>query len=98
MSEDEIASLITYLALNPTAGDEMVGTGGCRKVRLAGRGKGKSGGYRTITFFTGAELPVFLLTVFSKGERSDLTQTEKQALRDITQDIVRTYRTKATGR
>jgi hypothetical protein len=95
MSENEIDSLVTYLAINPTAGDEMVGTGGCRKVRLAGRGKGKSGGYRTVTFFTGAEMPVFLLTVFSKGERADLTQNEKRTLKNITQDIVRTYRIKA---
>jgi hypothetical protein len=95
MSENEIDSLVTYLAINPTAGDEMVGTGGCRTVRLAGRGKGKSGGYRTVTFFTGAEMPVFLLTVFSKGERADLTQNEKRTLKNITQDIVRTYRIKA---
>ena len=29
------------------AGDEIPGTGGYRKFRVAGRGKGKSGGYRT---------------------------------------------------
>ena len=44
MSEDEIDNLIDFLAVNPTAGVEIAGTGGCRKVRLAGRGKGKSGG------------------------------------------------------
>jgi hypothetical protein len=40
-------------------------------------------------------MPVFLLTVFSKGERADLTQNEKRTLKNITQDIVRTYRIKA---
>jgi hypothetical protein len=55
------------------AGDEIPGTGGCRKLRVAGRGKGKSCGYRTITFYSGESMPVFLLTVFSKGERSDLS-------------------------
>jgi hypothetical protein len=68
MSEEEIEDLISYLAENPMAGDEMEGTGGCRKVRVAGRGKGKSGGYRTVTFYSGENLAVFLITVFGKGE------------------------------
>jgi hypothetical protein len=43
MTEREIESLVDVLATNPTTGNEMPGTGGCRKVRVAGRGKGKSG-------------------------------------------------------
>jgi hypothetical protein len=34
-----------------TAGDLMVGTGGARKFRMPGGGKGKRGGYRVITYF-----------------------------------------------
>jgi hypothetical protein len=49
LTEEEIDDVVSYLAENPLAGDEIAGTGGCRKVRIAGRGKGKSGGYRTIT-------------------------------------------------
>jgi hypothetical protein len=92
MTEDEITALVDFLAENPTAGEQMAGTGGCRKVRVAGRGKGKSGGYRTITFYTGEHLPVFLLTVFSKGEKANLTRTERNALHDITRAIVFEYR------
>jgi len=66
MSEDEIQVLVDFLAEN--AGDVMAGTGGCRRVRVAGRGKGKRGGYCTITFYTGEYLLVFLITVFGKGE------------------------------
>ena len=91
MSGDEIDDFIDFLAANPTAGVEIAGTGGCRKVRLASRGKGKSGGYRIITFFTGARLPVFLLTVFSKGERSNLSKAECNDLRAITKAIVAEY-------
>lgn len=61
-------------------------------MRVAGRGKGKSGGYRTITFFTGETLPVFLLTVFSKGDRANLTKAERDKLRDVTKAIVEEYR------
>jgi hypothetical protein len=48
MVEDEIDELVDLLAGNPTAGAEISGTGGCRKVRFARRGRGKSGGYRII--------------------------------------------------
>lgn len=92
MTEDEIAAMISYLSDNPTAGDPIVGSGGCRKLRVAGRGKGKSGGYRTITFYSGAEMPVFLLAVFSKGERANLSKAERNDLAKLTATIVAAYR------
>lgn len=92
MSEAEITDLVSYLAMNPMAGDEIRGTGGCRKVRVAGRGKGKSGGFRTITFYSGAQTPVFLLAVYSKGERTNLSQGERNALAMVAKDIVAEYR------
>ena len=92
LSDDEIDELVTHVSNHPDAGDEIKGTGGCRKFRWPGRGKGKSGGYRTITFYSGADLPVFLLTVFGKGERSDLSQAERNALRQMTRTLVSEYR------
>lgn len=91
MTEEEISNLVDMLAANPEAGDVIKGTGGCRKVRVAGRGKGKSGGYRTITFFSGPNLPLFLITVFSKGECDDLSQSERNLLSKITSQIVEVY-------
>jgi hypothetical protein len=44
MTDVERQDAINQIAANPAAGDLMVGSGGCRKVRVAGRGKGKSGG------------------------------------------------------
>ena len=87
MSEDEVADLVTYLAFNPTAGDAVSGTGGCRKLRWQGRGKGKSGGYRTITFYSGEMCPVYLLTVFGKGEKANLSKGERNALAKIAKAI-----------
>ena len=74
------------------AGDDIPGTGGARKVRFAGRGKGKSGGYRVVTFYSGPDIPVFLLNVFAKGDRIDLTKAERNELREILSGIVATYR------
>jgi hypothetical protein len=50
-TNEERARLVDYLAANPTVGDEIVGSGGLRKVRFAMEGRGKSGGARVIYFF-----------------------------------------------
>lgn len=93
MSEDDIADLVSHLSKHPDAGEELQGTGGCRKLRFAIRGnnKGRSGGVRVITFFTGSAMPVFLLTVFGKSQKVNLTKAERNGLKSITTQIVRTY-------
>ncbi len=96
LSEKEIDAIVNFLAENPDAGDEMAGTGGCRKFRWPGRGKGKSGGYRTVTFYSGELMPVFLITVFGKGEKSNLTAKECGKLKALTKQIAEEYRGNVT--
>lgn len=93
MADEDIADLVDYLAEHPDAGEELQGTGGCRKLRFAIRGnnKGKSGGVRVITFFSGATLPVFLVTVFGKSQKVNLTKAERNTLKSITVQIIGTY-------
>ena len=81
LSQTERDEIVDHIARNPTAGQIMPGTGGARKIRLAGRGKGKSGGFRIITFFGGIDIPVFLLSVYAKAQKIDMTQSERNALR-----------------
>ena len=88
LTEDERADIITLVAINPDLGDIIPGTGGCRKARIPGRGRGKSGGYRLITFYSGAGVPVFLLTVFGKGEKANLSGAEKNTLAKLTKMLV----------
>ncbi len=76
-------------------GVEIRGTGGCRKFRFAGRGKGKSGGYRVVTFFTGESLPVYLITVFGKDMKDNLSDAEANELKKLTKQIVLAYAAKA---
>ena len=92
ISEAEAREIVDVLAADPAAGDEIAGTGGCRKIRFAGRGKGKSGGYRVVTFYSGKAIPLFLLTMFGKGERSDLSPAERNALKALTKALVAAYR------
>ncbi len=89
---DEAAQIVAIIAAAPEAGDLIVGTGGARKVRIAGRGKGKSGGYRIITYFAAKDVPVFLLALISKGERADLSQAERNALKVELASLADDYR------
>lgn len=82
--QEEMTAAVDFVANQPEAGEIMQGTGGVRKARLAGRGKGKSGGYRIVWYFGGEDIPVFLLTVFGKGEKANLSQGERNALRVLT--------------
>ena len=81
MTEAERGAAVDFIAANPEAGDIIQGTGGCRKVRIAKEGKGKSGGYRVVTYFINGDRPVYLLTVISKGKQANLTGKQKNELR-----------------
>ena len=87
LSDDEHAALIGFLAANPYAGDEIVGTGGVRKVRFAARGKGKSGGVRVIYYVVDDDSPVFALLIYAKNERADLSPERRAAVRTFAEAI-----------
>jgi hypothetical protein len=57
-----------------------------------GRGKGKSGGYRVITYFAAADVPVVLLALVSKGQRADISQADRNALRAELSGFAADYR------
>lgn len=93
LSDGERLTIVAWIAANPAGGDVIEGTGGARKVRFAGRGKGKSGAYRVITFFSGTDIPVFLLNIFAKNEKTDLTPKERRVLKSVLADMVEIYKT-----
>lgn len=90
--------IVDHLSRRPDAGDLIPGTGGARKVRLRGRGHGKSGGFRVITAYANDRTPVFLLSVFAKGDRIDLSAAERKQLAEIIDRIVEAYRDERMGR
>ena len=92
LSEDEISGIIVEISKGPLLGDLIPRTGGARKRRFAGRGKGKSGGYRTVSYYAGSDVPVLMLALVSKGERADLSEAERNVLRKELSGYVRDYR------
>lgn len=95
LTDKEREDIALWVAENPDAGDVIEGTGGARKVRFAGKGKGKSGGYRVITFYSGTDIPVFLLNVFAKNEKTDLSQKERNAMKKVLSDLATAYRARS---
>ena len=90
MGDEERSAVVDTVAADPTAGEIMPGCGGARKLRIARPGKGKSGGYRVITYFGGDDVPVFLLTVFGKNEKANLNKAERNALAALTKRLTDT--------
>ena len=93
-SEEEKAAVIQFLAENPLAGDEIVGTGGVRKVRFAASGRGKSGGARIIYYYLDGEMPLYALLAYPKNAKTNLTPDEKKAVRALVAALKRTRRKK----
>jgi mRNA-degrading endonuclease RelE of RelBE toxin-antitoxin system len=83
LNDEEFRNLQDLLLHDPEAGDVIEGTGGLRKLRFGNskRGKGKRGGLRLIYFWWEQGRQIWLFTVYSKGEVSDLTQSDKKLLK-----------------
>ena len=91
-SEDERSDIVALLAADPECGDVIRGTGGFRKVRVARKGMGKSGGARIVYIWRNEKFPVFLITVFPKNEKENLSMAERNTLRKRADSIFETYR------
>ena len=76
LSEDSREALAIYLALYPTAGVVIQGSGGLRKLRWESRHGGKRGGLRLIYFNRLNSGRIFLVTIFSKRRRENFSNKE----------------------
>ncbi len=88
LSEEEKSDLIAYLSENPQSGVLIQNTGGIRKLRWARSGAGKSGGVRVIYYFHSEIMPLYLLTVFGKNEKANISMKEKQVLSGLVKELV----------
>ena len=86
LSDEEYKRLQEVLLMRPEAGDLIPGSGGLRKLRWRTAGKGKRGGLRTIYYWDVPLEACYMLLVYKKSEKSDLTQQQVQALRKIVEE------------
>jgi hypothetical protein len=89
LTEEEISACSELIAYDPDCGEIMQGTGGVRKLRIALAVRGKRGGARVVYYFHNESIPVFLLDVFAKNEKDNLTKAERNAMAELTQVLAR---------
>jgi hypothetical protein len=84
----ERSEIINYLAAHPKAGDLLEGANGVRKLRWGRGSQGKSGGVRVIYYVHSELMPLYLLTLFAKNERANLTKAERNDLGELVDVLV----------
>ena len=82
-SDDERFEFVDFIARNPEAGDLIPASGGVRKVRWGRRGGGKRGGVRVIYFYHDPGMPLYLLMVYAKARRDDLSPDARRTVQGL---------------
>lgn len=82
LSVEDHRQLQLRLLEQPDRGDLIKGSGGLRKLRWAGSGKGKRGGLRVIYYLWRGDT-AFLLFAYPKNEQEDLTPSQAKLLKNL---------------
>lgn len=85
MDDDEFQELLSFLLDNHEYGDTISHTGGCKKIRWSRQGMGKRGGVRVIYYIKLASGRVYLVLIYPKNVKDDLTESEKILLKTLSQ-------------
>ncbi|WP_314141144.1 type II toxin-antitoxin system RelE/ParE family toxin [Buttiauxella noackiae] len=72
-------------------GDTIRNTGGCQKIRWNRPGSGKRGGVRVIYYAVTAKGRLYLLTIYAKNVKDDLSEAEKAVLRRLTEHLEQAF-------
>lgn len=76
LTDDDLRRLELEILKNPKAGKVIEGTGSLRKLRFASEGKGKSGSARVCYVDFVVKETVYLITVYPKNEKDNLSKAE----------------------
>jgi hypothetical protein len=80
LSDDRYRSLQLALLLRPEQGSVIRGTGGLRKLRWNVAGTGKRGGVRLLYYWDKPEETIYLLFLYTKSDREDLSPQQLRTL------------------
>ena len=83
MDDESYRKLQNQLIADPKAGKIIQGSGGIRKVRWGGCGKGKRGGLRLIYYWATNKNQIYMLYGYAKNECSDLTKEQLLVLKKL---------------
>ena len=85
--EIDYKSFKKNLAEYPELGDLISGTNGVRKIRLKSAFGGKSGGFRVCYYYIINKESIYLLFIYSKNAKEDLSMQEKRILRGLVNNL-----------
>ena len=85
LSDDQYRELQTHLTRYPDAGVMIQDSGGLRKIRWGARKQGKRGGVRVIYYWALRGDLIYMIYVYSKTDKDDLTSEQLKSLRKIVQ-------------
>ena len=91
IDEEDRSELVMFLGMHPEVGEVIPETGGVRKLRWAAQDRGKRGGFRVIYYFHNEAFPLFLLTVYAKNQKANLTKAERNELKRLVPILLKTY-------
>ena len=94
LNDDDLKRLQEQLLADPKVGSVMQGTGGVRKMRFAFEKRGKSGSVRVIYVDFEVYEEIFLITAYAKGERDNLTDSEKKEIKQLIATLERQLESK----
>ena len=87
LADEEYREMQYALLENPERGDIIRGGGGIRKLRFAVQGRGKSGGVRVIYYWIKDKHLIYMLLIYSKSKKDDLTDKETAILRELVKEL-----------
>ena len=90
-TEDERLEFVDFIARNPEAGDLIPASGGVRKIRWGRRGSGKRGGVRIIYFYHDPAMPLYLLMIYAKARRDDLSADAQRTVQRLVARLKEAY-------
>jgi len=94
LSVTDREEIVAFVSLNPLSGVLIQETGGLRKLRWARPGHGKRSGARVVYYFHNDTMPLYLLTVFAKGERENMSKAQRNELAKLTTALLKTHQGK----
>ena len=89
LSEDARQNMEAAIVAEPGAAPVIAGTGGIRKLRWRGSGRGKRGGVRAVYFWNAGPGAIYMLAAYAKADQDDLTAADRKALTRLVGEIKR---------
>ncbi len=91
LTDKELDELKLHLASSPESGVAIQELRGIKKLRWQANRKGERGGARVIYFFYSKNIPLFLLDIYTKSKKEDLSPSDKKELNWLVDELLKSY-------